>query len=70
MSAGPLAAIHETNMAMMRAAADTFIPGGAKRSAQPRGSTPPVEAAGPQTEIEALKEQMAAMQKKLDELSK
>ncbi|MEL6539883.1 MAG: polyhydroxyalkanoate synthesis repressor PhaR [Pseudomonadota bacterium] len=65
MSTGPLAAIHETNMAMMRAAADTFIPGSKKRSAPA-----PSESSGSQTEIDTLKEQMAAMQKKLDELSK
>ncbi|MEL6708943.1 MAG: polyhydroxyalkanoate synthesis repressor PhaR [Pseudomonadota bacterium] len=65
MSTGPLAAIHETNMAMMRAAADTFIPGSKKRSAPA-----PSEGSGSETEIDTLKEQMAAMQKKLDELSK
>ena len=65
MSSGPLAAIHETNMAMMRAAADTFIPSGKKRS-----TSAPESPASSQAEIDALKEQMAAMQKKLDELSK
>ena len=65
MSSGPLAAIHETNMAMMRAAADTFIPGSKKRP-----SPAPAEDTASQTEIDTLKEQMAAMQKKLDELSK
>ena len=70
MSSGPLAAIHETNMAMMRAAADTFIPGNKKRAAEPRQSAKPAEPASSNTEIDTLKEQMAAMQKKLDELSK
>ena len=65
MSTGPLAAIHETNMAMMRAAADTLLPGSKKR--QPSA---PAEADTSQAEIDTLKEQMAAMQKKLDELSK
>ena len=65
MSSGPLAAIHETNMAMMRAAADTLLPGNKKR--QPSA---PAEADTSQAEIDTLKEQMAAMQKKLDELSK
>ncbi len=69
MSAGPLAAIHETNMAMMRAAASTFIPGTKKRTAEPSPTTPE-ENSGSQTEIELLKQQMAAMQKKLDELDK
>ena len=65
MSTGPLAAIHETNMAMMRAAADTLLPGTKKRAA-----SAPAEADTSQAEIDTLKEQMAAMQKKLDELSK
>ena len=64
MSSGPLAAIHETNMAMMRAAAETFIPGQKKKAAEK------VAEKGSQAEIAALREQMAAMQKKLDELSK
>ena len=65
LSNNPLAAIHETNMAMMRAAAETFMPGAAsKRSAPP----PPRETSN--DDIAALREQMAAMQKKLDDLSK
>jgi polyhydroxyalkanoate synthesis repressor PhaR len=65
LSAGPFAAIHETNMAMMRAAADVFMPGIGKPKDRPH---PP--AAAPADEIAALREQMAAMQKKLDDLSK
>ena len=64
LSTGPLAAIHETNMAMMRAAADTLLPGTKKRA------EPSNDGGQSQTEIDTLKEQMAAMQKKLDELSK
>ena len=64
MASNPLAAIHETNMAMMRAAAETFIPGKKKRSAENRTERTS------QDEIAALREQMAAMQKKLDELGK
>ena len=64
LSTGPLAAIHETNMAMMRAAADTLLPGSKKRA------EPSNDGGQSQTEIDTLKEQMAAMQKKLDELSK
>ena len=56
----PLAKIHETNMAMMRAAADVLMPG-AKKAEKPEASS---------SEIDALRAQMAAMQKKLDELSK
>ncbi|MGB3469450.1 MAG: polyhydroxyalkanoate synthesis repressor PhaR [Erythrobacter sp.] len=76
MSAGPLAAIHETNMAMMRAAADTFIPGipGKKRGkdAKPaeEHAPPAPPASDAKSEIELLKEQMAMMQKKLDDLGK
>ena len=58
----PLAKIHETNMAMMRAATDAFIPSSSKRSN--KAST------GSNDEIAALRKQMAEMQKKLDELSK
>jgi polyhydroxyalkanoate synthesis repressor PhaR len=65
MSAGPFAAIHETNMAMMRAAADVFLPGVAKPK-----SPPPAPASDNRDEIALLREQMAAMQKKLDELGK
>ena len=58
----PFAKIHETNMAMMRAATDAFIPNSSKRSAKSGG--------GSNDEIAALRKQMAEMQKKLDELSK
>ena len=65
MSANPFTAIHETNMAMMRAAADVFLPGMAKGKDKP--VAPVAEA---KDEIAQLREQMAAMQKKLDELGK
>lgn len=60
----PLAKIHETNMAMMQAAADAFMPG---RSSKTKESAAP-EASD--DELSALREQMAAMQKKLDQLGK
>lgn len=66
MSTGPLSAIHETNMAMMRAAAETFIPATKKRTP----GTQRTDITNSQAEIDALKQQMAAMQKKLDELGK
>ncbi len=75
MSNNPISAIHETNMAMMRAAADALIPGvSAKRkpaasTAKKATSTTPTND-GHDGEIAALREQMAAMQKKLDQLSK
>jgi polyhydroxyalkanoate synthesis repressor PhaR len=60
-SMGPeaFAKLAETNMAMFKAAASAFMP---KDQAAP----PPK----PSSELDALREQMAAMQKKLDELGK
>ena len=55
------ARIAETNMAMFKAAASAFVP---KAEAAP---SPAPKAA---SELDALREQMAAMQKKLDELGK
>lgn len=66
MANNPLSAIHETNMAMMRAAAETFIPGAKSKSSKPEA--PANDSSN--DEIAALREQMAAMQKKLDELGK
>lgn len=68
MQNNPITALHETNMAVMRAAAETFIPGvGGKTSAK---KTETAATEGSTDEIAALREQMAAMQKKLDELGK
>ena len=58
LSANPFARIAETNIAMMRAAAEAFIP----------GSKP--SAAAKDDDLSALRAQMAEMQKKLDQLSK
>lgn len=69
LSATPFAAIHETNMAMMRAAADVFLPGLAKAKDKPV-ATAAKPAGDNRDELAALREQMAAMQKKLDELGK
>ena len=69
LSATPFAAIHQTNMAMMRAAADVFLPGIAKGKGAP-ATKPANTAAEPRDEIAVLRDQMAAMQKKLDDLSK
>jgi polyhydroxyalkanoate synthesis repressor PhaR len=65
ISATPLAALHETNMAVMRAAAGAFMPAMAKPKSKP--AAPSTDS---KDEIAALREQMAAMQKKLDELGK
>jgi polyhydroxyalkanoate synthesis repressor PhaR len=71
ISATPFAAIHETNMAMMRAAADVFMPGLGKGVAKGGEKAKPARpAAESRDEIAVLREQMAAMQKKLDELGK
>ncbi|MGB3808075.1 MAG: polyhydroxyalkanoate synthesis repressor PhaR [Erythrobacter sp.] len=69
MSNNPLAAIHETNMAMMRAAAQSFMPAGSKRKMAGSGGG---KGSGESStdEIAALREQMAAMQQKLDKLDK
>jgi len=59
----PLAKIHETNMAMMKAATDAFMPStSAKPAPKPSDSTG--------DEIAMLREQMEQMQKKLDDLGK
>jgi polyhydroxyalkanoate synthesis repressor PhaR len=65
LTSNPFTAIHETNMAMMRVAADVFLPGKAKAKDKP--AAPVAET---RDELAVLREQMAAMQKKLDELGK
>ena len=64
-SMGPdaLAKLAETNMAMFKAATAAFTPGN-------RPSEPAAKPAASGDDLDALKQQMAAMQKKLDELSK
>ena len=77
MSTGPISAIHETNMAMMRAATEAFIPGAAaaqqaaKQASQDKvAEDQPAPADQSSSELAEMRAQMAAMQKKLDELSK
>ena len=77
MTSNPFTAIHETNMAMMRAAADVFLPGvvkgvvmGNDKPAAPATTAATPAAAPAGDELAALRDQMAAMQKKLDDLSK
>lgn len=65
MTSNPFTAIHETNMAMMRAAADVFLPGVTKGKDKPAAVNVPAS-----DELALLREQMATMQKKLDELGK
>ena len=70
LSTGPLAAIHETNMAMMRAAADVLIPGSSNKTTAKRPAEMKPQTETSPSEIAQLREQMAMMQKKLDELGK
>lgn len=63
ISANPIAKIHETNMAVMRAVGEAILPGTKDQDEKPHPTSD-------NTEIDALKAQMAEMQKKLDELSK
>ena len=63
IEANPLAKMAEANFKMMQNAAEVFIPGtrkGATKNAKPDQTD----------ELAQMREQMAAMQKKLDELSK
>ncbi len=66
IGANPLAQIAQRNMEMFKAAAAAFVPGApvAASSAEPK------PAAGESSELEALRQQMADMQKKLDQLAK
>jgi len=65
----PIAKIAETNMAMMRAATQAFMPGNSKMNASPT-SEETDQVADDNSELDILRAQMAAMQKKLDELGK
>ncbi|MEO9463019.1 MAG: polyhydroxyalkanoate synthesis repressor PhaR [Marinomonas sp.] len=64
----PFAKIHENNMAMMKAATSAFMPGSSP-SPKPAPEPAPAENTS-DSEIALLREQMAQMQKKLDELGK
>lgn len=66
-SLGPdaFAKLAETNMAMFQAAASAFMPGMGTSAAAPAEPAQPAK-----DDLETLKEQMAAMQKKLAELGK
>jgi polyhydroxyalkanoate synthesis repressor PhaR len=68
IGSNPLAAIAQRNMEMFKAAAAAFMPGMEVPGAEPATEKP---AEPPKDEaLELLKAQMAAMQKKLDELGK
>ena len=62
----PLAKLAEQNMAMFKAAASAFMPG-AEKSETPAA---PAATAAPTDDLTALREQMEAMQKRLDAMGK
>jgi len=66
LGSNPLAKIAQQNLEIFKAAAAAFMPGAAGHHAEP------AEKPAPQAsdELSALREQMAAMQRKLDELGK
>lgn len=66
IGANPLARIAQQNLAMFRAAAQAFMPGGAAPDAAPKDEGK----AGSSDELAELRRQMAEMQKKLDQLGK
>ncbi len=70
MGTNPFTAMAETNLRMMRNAAQAFMPGTAPRSAggDQAGEPQPAQAKG--DELAEMRAQLAAMQKKLDELGK
>ena len=63
----PLAKLAEQNMAMFKAAASAFMPGMEKAGSSEATPPSPAPAAD---DLSALREQMAAMQKRLDSLDK
>jgi polyhydroxyalkanoate synthesis repressor PhaR len=65
MTPEAFAQLAESNMKMFQAAASAFMPGG-----KPADPPPPKPAATSNDDLEALREQMAEMQRKLDELRK
>ncbi|WP_082400385.1 MULTISPECIES: polyhydroxyalkanoate synthesis repressor PhaR [Sphingomonadales] len=67
MAGNPFAKMAETNLAMMRAATDAFTGQAGAGKKAPRAESPSDETA---QELASMRDQMAAMQKKLDELGK
>jgi len=64
MGPDALAKMAETNMATFKAAANAFMPGA------PAATPPPASPSGAESDLDALRRQMAEIQKKLDELGK
>ena len=67
MAGNPFAKMAETNLAMMRAATDAFTGQGPASKRADRAESKADETA---QELAAMRDQMAAMQKKLDEMGK
>lgn len=67
MAGNPFAKMAETNLAMMRAATDAFTGQAGAGKKAPRAESSSDETA---QELASMRDQMAAMQKKLDELGK
>ncbi len=63
----PMARMVETNLKLMQNAAEVFMPG-AKPAPKPPAAGAPSSKSAPKDELAQMREQMAAMQKKLDEL--
>lgn len=70
MTDNPFARIAEGNLAMMRAAAGAFMPGGSAKAAPPATPQEPAVGTAETDDLAELKMQLAAMQKRLDELGK
>jgi len=68
MAGNPFAKMAETNLAMMRAATTAFTGQGAPTSTS--GRTAEGKSDDTAQELASMRDQMAAMQKKLDELGK
>jgi polyhydroxyalkanoate synthesis repressor PhaR len=68
LGANPLAKIAQQNMAMFKAAAAAFIPGGSQAAGE--ATAEPAAGESAKDELAQLRAQMAAMQKKLDSLGK
>jgi polyhydroxyalkanoate synthesis repressor PhaR len=66
LGANPLAKLAQQNLAMFKAAAAAFMPGGAGEAEE---AAPPT-AEAPHDDLASLRAQMAEMQKKLDSLGK
>lgn len=69
IGSNPIAKLAETNIAMMRAATQAFIPGSSNKDTSDI-STGVSGEPSENTELDELRAQMAAMQKKLEEMSK